>query len=85
MGNFETLKIRRVFPGTSGRFVFASYDGWSYEYHFFIGEDGSIKGRTNTETWVDLSAPTAGIIRDKVTRYVRFNQSAETTDFPASL
>ena len=81
MQTFDNLIIRRVFPGSDGRFVAASYDGWAYEYRFFIREDGGIKGKTAAETWVDLSGQTAGIIRNKVNRYLRLGQvETETAD-----
>ena len=43
MPTVNRLKIRRIFFGSEGRFVAASYGGWSYEYRFFISEDGEIK------------------------------------------
>ena len=66
MFDLKEIRIKRVFPGSEGRFVQATYADWKYEYNFYIDPQGRIKGQTSTENWVDVSVETAAIIRDKL-------------------
>jgi len=62
----QNVEITRIVPGSEGRFIFASYPEWRYEYNFYVDSEGRIKGKTSADTWVDLSDETTHIIRQKL-------------------
>ena len=76
MYSFRDMQIKRVLPGSDGRFVFATYGDWQYEYNFFISEEGRIKGRTSVDHWVDLSEDAGEIIERKFKEYMEQEEVA---------
>ena len=70
MFNLQDLEIKRVSEGSEGRFIFATYSDWDHEYNIFVPEEGSPKGKTTLETWVELSRETNEIVRTKLEEFL---------------
>ena len=66
MVKLQDVQITRIVTGSDGKFIFASYPEWKYEFGFFIRPDGYVRGRTSRDQWVALSDETTHIIREKL-------------------
>ena len=77
MVDLHEIRIKRVFPGSEGRFIVASYPEWKFEFNFYIDTEGRIKGRTSTQNWVELSVETTQIIREKLKNAILETEGAD--------
>ena len=69
----QTLDFIKVFPREDGIFAIAKYLNWSCEYDFLIQPDGTVKGRTQQGSWLELSKDTAYVIKNKLQDILKRN------------
>jgi hypothetical protein len=67
----EQMRIKTVLPGPDAFFVAAEYEDWQIELRFIIKIDGPAYGKTNQNSWVELTNETTGLVRDKVRQFAR--------------
>ena len=70
MFNLHSLQVTRVLPDADGTLLFAKYPDSAYEHAFLVEPQGSVKTKTVSGLWVDLSRDTAGLIRDKLKAFL---------------
>ena len=70
MSELYEIRISRILAGPDSFFVAATHPGRDTEFHFIVQNSGPVHGRISRhKRWVELSAPTNQLIREKVRRY----------------
>lgn len=67
----QDLTFTRVFQGRDGIFASAKFRDWCQEFTFFLQYNGTIKGKSNCETWLELSPESSALVREKVRGFLR--------------
>ncbi len=80
MHNLQNLEFIQVVPERDGLSAYASYPGWYYRYAFFVHNNGTVKGKTSSGYWQDLSGETASIIRAKIHTLLKGDNKVPTED-----
>ena len=62
----KDLKITQILRSQEGIFAFARYPEWHYQYRFFVSPDGTIKGKTSSGFWQELSEEATSSIKSKL-------------------
>ena len=66
MCTLQNIHIYRIRTTDTGIYATATFPGWHQDYEFWLGNDGSVKGKSFTNSWQDLSSDTAGFIKSKI-------------------
>ncbi len=65
MHDLQVLEFASLESTEEGIFINAKYPGWFSGYNFLIEPGGSVKGRSSSGNWLELSHEISTIIRKK--------------------